>query len=69
MKVSELIAELNKCDPNAMVIKNGHSDGDGYDEITDVDVFNVSEYNSRNWSGRYFVSEKSENTIHVVHIN
>lgn len=36
MTVAELIAELEKHDPNLEVLMPGHPDGGGYDDVWDV---------------------------------
>ena len=50
MKVKELIAKLQEMNPEANLIRNGHSDSDAYVDIHGVEEMEVIRYKS-DWSG------------------
>jgi hypothetical protein len=49
----ELLKLLEGIPDDAIVVVNGHSDGDGYDNITNVDVVQVISRKEPDWEGEY----------------
>lgn len=66
MKNKDLIEKLQEFDPEMEVLKPGHPDGGGMDEIWDVKEVKYSKNSSdsRSWRGTY----KEDNGSNVVGI-
>jgi hypothetical protein len=62
--VKELISILETLDPNAAVVRPGHSDeSGGYDDIYAEDIPNpltLIEYPIRDWKGKYSISKSKQ---------
>jgi hypothetical protein len=56
MTKKELLKLLEGIPDDAIVVVNGHSDGSGYEEITNVDSFQVIKID-RCWEGEYLPYE------------
>ena len=67
MTVKELIAALEQFDPETLVVTNGHSDSDSFENIDDVTPMSVKGRSS--WAGAYEACAADEvEAIPAVHI-
>jgi hypothetical protein len=68
MKVKELIAKLQKCDENMMVVVRIGYEG-GYNEAKITEILKVKEQENPQWyEGKYDDCSKGEEGTAVLHI-
>lgn len=70
MTKKELIELLAPFPDDTLIVKPGHSDGDGYSDIYELEKIFICEMNS--WRGRYAPSDKwnaEEPKIKAIYIN
>jgi len=67
MNVSELIEELKKCNPNAMVIVSGYEGG--VDEVNSVNNTTIKLNQNDEWYyGKHELCEDGEEGVEAVHL-
>ena len=68
MTKKELVNLLEQYSDDTIILVNGHSDGQDFDDCIKVSLITVKEYDKRQWSGKYHNPFNSGNDIYKPEI-
>jgi len=60
MTVKELIKKLSNFNPNAVIIRHGHSDGDDFESVESLQNLTIVAKTSDDWAGEFRTPYRDE---------